>query len=47
MIAVKIVQGILANSILEKKYSEWLSDNLFSQVCRRKITSTVVFLPLL
>ncbi|MDA9635114.1 ABC transporter permease subunit [Candidatus Pelagibacter sp.] len=26
LIAVKITQGILANSILEKKYSEWLSD---------------------
>ena len=26
LIAVKIVQGVLANSILEKKYSEWLSD---------------------
>ena len=26
LIAVKIAQGVLANSILEKKYSEWLSD---------------------
>ncbi|MDB9704638.1 ABC transporter permease subunit [bacterium] len=26
LIAVKVVQGVLANSILEKKYSEWLSD---------------------
>ena len=26
ILAVKIVQGVLANSILEKKYSEWLSD---------------------
>ena len=26
LITVKIVQGILANSILEKRYSEWLSD---------------------
>ena len=26
LIGVKIVQGVLANSILEKKYSEWLSD---------------------
>jgi len=26
LIAIKIVQGILANSILEKRYSEWLSD---------------------
>ena len=26
LIAVKIIQGVLANSILEQKYSEWLSD---------------------
>ncbi len=26
LIVVKIFQGILANSILEKRYSEWLSD---------------------
>jgi len=26
LITVKVVQGVLANSILEKKYSEWLSD---------------------
>ena len=26
LISIKIVQGILANSVLEKRYSEWLSD---------------------
>ena len=26
LISVKVVQGVLANSILEKRYSEWLSD---------------------
>ena len=30
LISIKIVQGILANSKLEKRYSEWLSDKTIS-----------------
>jgi len=26
LIAIKVIQGVMANSILEKKYSEWLSE---------------------
>ena len=43
LIAVKIVQGVLANSILEKRYSEWLSDKSISPGMQMKnyILSTV------
>ena len=30
LISIKVVQGVLANSRLEKRYSEWLSDKLIS-----------------
>ena len=30
LVIIKIVQGILANTMLEKRYSEWLSDKLIS-----------------
>ena len=30
LVVIKIVQGILANTMLEKRYSEWLSDKLIS-----------------
>jgi glycine betaine/proline transport system permease protein len=33
LILIKIIQGVLANSILEKRYSEWLSDKTISQAC--------------
>ena len=43
LIAVKIVQGVLANSKLEKRYSEWLSDKSISPGMQTKnyILSTV------
>ena len=30
LISIKLLQGILANSALEKRYSEWLSDKMIS-----------------
>ena len=30
LISIKIIQGIIANSKLEKRYSEWLSDKTIS-----------------
>ena len=43
LIGIKIVQGILANSILEKRYSEWLSDKKIKPGMQTKnfISSTV------
>jgi glycine betaine/proline transport system permease protein len=43
LISIKIVQGILANSTLEKRYSEWLSDKSISPGMQTKnyILSTV------
>ena len=43
LILIKIVQGILANSILEKRYSEWLSDKKIKPGMQTKnfISSTV------
>ena len=43
LIVVKIVQGVLANSKLEKRYSEWLSDKTISpgMKTRNYILSTV------
>ena len=43
LISIKIVQGILANSILEKRYSEWLSDKTISSGMQTKnfILSTI------
>ena len=43
LISIKIVQGILANSILEKRYSEWLSDKTISPGMQTKnfILSTI------
>ena len=43
LILIKIVQGILANSILEKRYSEWLSDKTISPGMQIKnyISSTI------
>ena len=43
LISIKIVQGVLANSKLEKRYSEWLSDKTISPGMQTKnyILSTV------
>ena len=43
LISIKIIQGILANSILEKRYSEWLSDKTISSGMQTKnfILSTI------
>ena len=43
LISVKIVQGVLANSKLEKRYSEWLSDKSISPGMQAKnyILSTI------
>ena len=43
LFSIKIVQGILANSILEKRYSEWLSDKTISPGMQTKnfILSTI------
>ena len=43
LISIKIIQGILANSILEKRYSEWLSDKTISPGMQTKnfISSTI------
>ena len=43
LISIKIVQGILANSILEKRYSEWLSDKTIRPGMQTKnfISSTI------
>ena len=30
LVSIKIIQGVLANSKLEKRYSEWLSDKTIS-----------------
>ena len=45
LFSIKIVQGILANSILEKRYSEWLSDKTISPGMQTKnfILSTIFF----
>ena len=50
LVIVKIVQGILANTMLEKRYSEWLSDRLISPGMRFKnyflsviFTSVIMF----
>ena len=36
LIFVKIIQGVLANTILEKRYSEWLSNKLISPGMKMK-----------
>ena len=43
LIFIKIIQGILANSVLEKRYSEWLSDKTIQPGMQTKnfISSTV------
>jgi len=43
LISIKLVQGILANSVLEKRYSEWLSDKMISPGMQNKnfISSTI------
>ena len=43
LILIKIIQGVLANSILEKRYSEWLSDKTISPGMQIKnyISSTI------
>ncbi len=43
LISIKIVQGILANSVLEKRYSEWLSDKTIRPGMQTKnfISSTI------
>ncbi len=43
LISIKIVQGIMANSVLEKRYSEWLSDKTISPGMQTKnfISSTI------
>jgi glycine betaine/proline transport system permease protein len=43
LILIKIIQGVLANSILEKRYSEWLSDKTISPGMQLKnyISSTI------
>jgi glycine betaine/proline transport system permease protein len=37
LISIKIIQGVLANSKLEKRYSEWLSDKTISPGMQLKI----------
>ena len=43
LISIKIVQGIMANSVLEKRYSEWLSDKTLRPGMQTKnfISSTI------
>ena len=43
LISIKLVQGILANSVLEKRYSEWLSDKTIRPGMQTKnyISSTI------
>ena len=43
LISVKIIQGVLANSRLEKRYSEWLSDKSISPGMQAKnyVLSTI------
>ena len=44
LISIKIVQGILANSVLEKRYSEWLSDKSISPGMQSKnFISSAIF----
>ena len=41
---VKFIQGILANTVLEKRYSEWLSNKSISPGMKPKITYLVLVL---
>ena len=44
LISIKIVQGIMANSVLEKRYSEWLSDKTISPGMKTKnFISSIIF----
>ena len=45
LILVKLIQGVLANTILEKRYSEWLSNKLISPGMKMKNYTLITLRP--